>query len=174
MSEYCSVPRVAHAHATAAPSHRAPPTASPTNDLTLQRSGLLLTSVEWQKRGLPHAYISIWLEKKVRAEQINDVIREELQDQEVNPELFDDLKTHMVHGSCAFYNPRSPTGDFRQTLPVLTKGTRADEINFCLKRSELWRHGKKLYLKENMEAHSADSDCSKIILDVEEEKCPEL
>ncbi|GFW28509.1 ATP-dependent DNA helicase [Trichonephila clavipes] len=44
-------------------------------------------SVEWQKRALPHAHILIWLETKIRAEQIDDVIRTELPDQEVDPEL---------------------------------------------------------------------------------------
>ncbi|GFX68491.1 ATP-dependent DNA helicase [Trichonephila clavipes] len=65
-------------------------------------------SVEWQKRGLPHAHILIWIETKIRDEQIDDVIRAELPDQEVDPELFDVVKTHMVHGPCGSYNPRSP------------------------------------------------------------------
>lgn len=30
-------------------------------------------------------------------------------------------------------------GDFRQTLPVITKGTRADVIKACLKSSPLWQ-----------------------------------
>ncbi|GBP75771.1 hypothetical protein EVAR_60084_1 [Eumeta japonica] len=30
-------------------------------------------------------------------------------------------------------------GNFRQTLPVINKGTPADEINACLKASVLWR-----------------------------------
>jgi len=29
-------------------------------------------------------------------------------------------------------------GDFRQTLPVIRKGTQADVINACLKSSRLW------------------------------------
>ncbi|GFX68470.1 ATP-dependent DNA helicase [Trichonephila clavipes] len=65
-------------------------------------------SVEWQKRGLPHAHILIWIETKIRDEQIDDVIRAELPDQEVDPQLFDVVKTHMVHGPCGSYNPRSP------------------------------------------------------------------
>ncbi|GFV03806.1 hypothetical protein TNCV_1877541 [Trichonephila clavipes] len=65
-------------------------------------------SVEWQKRGLPHAHILIWLETEIRAEKTDDVIRAELPDQEVDPELFDVVKTHMVHGPCGSYNPRSP------------------------------------------------------------------
>ncbi|KAJ8715521.1 hypothetical protein PYW07_010003 [Mythimna separata] len=31
-------------------------------------------------------------------------------------------------------------GDFRQTLPVIARGTPADEINACLKASVLWTH----------------------------------
>ncbi|XP_037915017.1 uncharacterized protein LOC119653929 [Hermetia illucens] len=42
------------------------------------------------------------------------------------------------------------TGDFRQTLPVILKSTAADEINACLKSSNLWRYVKKLQLTTNM------------------------
>ena len=31
-------------------------------------------------------------------------------------------------------------GDFRQTLPVIARGTRADEINACLKSCFLWQN----------------------------------
>ncbi|GFT78905.1 ATP-dependent DNA helicase [Nephila pilipes] len=41
-------------------------------------------------------------------------------------------------------------GDFRQTLPVVPRGTRADEIKACLKSSILWPHIKVLSLKVNM------------------------
>ncbi|GFY37477.1 ATP-dependent DNA helicase [Trichonephila inaurata madagascariensis] len=65
------------------------------------------TNRQWQKRSLPHAHILIWLETKIKAEQIDDVIRAELQDPEVDPELFDVVKTHMVHCPCGSYNPRT-------------------------------------------------------------------
>ncbi|XP_063924681.1 ATP-dependent DNA helicase PIF6-like [Zophobas morio] len=42
------------------------------------------------------------------------------------------------------------TGDFRQTLPVVPRGTRADEVRSCLKSSYLWPQIKKLALKTNM------------------------
>ncbi|CAF4976546.1 unnamed protein product [Rotaria sp. Silwood1] len=35
-------------------------------------------------------------------------------------------------------------GNFRQTLPVIQKGTMADELKACLKSSYLWRHVKSL------------------------------
>ncbi|UYV73206.1 hypothetical protein LAZ67_10002175 [Cordylochernes scorpioides] len=41
-------------------------------------------------------------------------------------------------------------GDFRQTLPVVTRGTPADELNACLKSSYLWSHIVKMYLTVNM------------------------
>jgi hypothetical protein len=44
-------------------------------------------------------------------------------------------------------------GDFRQTLPVIPKGTMADELKACLKASYLWRHVRKLELKTNMRVH---------------------
>lgn len=45
------------------------------------------------------------------------------------------------------------SGDFRQTLPVIPKGTKADELNACLKRSILWRNIKQLQLSTNMRVH---------------------
>ena len=44
------------------------------------------------------------------------------------------------------------SGDFRQTLPVIKRGTPADELRACLKSSPLWRKVKTLKLTENMRA----------------------
>ena len=43
-------------------------------------------------------------------------------------------------------------GDFRQTLPVITRGTKADELRASLKSSYLWDHVQSLALKTNMRA----------------------
>ncbi|XP_027109519.2 uncharacterized protein [Coffea arabica] len=43
-------------------------------------------------------------------------------------------------------------GDFRQTLPVVRKGTKAEMINACLINSPLWHKLEKLQLTENMRA----------------------
>lgn len=40
--------------------------------------------------------------------------------------------------------------DFRQTLPVIPRLTAADEINACLKSTNLWRYVKKLQLEANI------------------------
>ena len=45
-------------------------------------------------------------------------------------------------------------GDFRQKLPIIQKGTRADEIHACLKSSRTLRpHVRKLHLRKNMRVH---------------------
>ncbi|KAJ8892611.1 hypothetical protein PR048_005192 [Dryococelus australis] len=44
-------------------------------------------------------------------------------------------------------------GDFRQTLPVIERGTPADEMNACLKASPLWAMVEKLHLITNMRVH---------------------
>ena len=42
------------------------------------------------------------------------------------------------------------SGDFRQTLPVIPKGSPADEIRACLKASYLWKRIKVFHLQTNM------------------------
>ncbi|XP_068618716.1 ATP-dependent DNA helicase PIF1-like [Battus philenor] len=42
------------------------------------------------------------------------------------------------------------SGVFKQTLPVIARSTATDEINACLKASNLWRYVKKLQLSVNM------------------------
>ncbi|GFX94400.1 ATP-dependent DNA helicase [Trichonephila clavipes] len=44
-------------------------------------------------------------------------------------------------------------GDFRQTLPVIQRGTPADEIQACIKSSNLWSRVENLSLKTNMRVH---------------------
>ncbi|XP_050065737.1 uncharacterized protein LOC126554744 [Aphis gossypii] len=43
--------------------------------------------------------------------------------------------------------------DFRQTLPVVPKGTRTNEVESCLKRSTLWPKINVLKLSKNMRVH---------------------
>ncbi|KAE9522406.1 hypothetical protein AGLY_017193 [Aphis glycines] len=41
-------------------------------------------------------------------------------------------------------------GDFRQTLPIISHGTPADQVDACLKNSYLWNNIKIITLKTNM------------------------
>ncbi|XP_063909244.1 uncharacterized protein LOC135126934 [Zophobas morio] len=65
-------------------------------------------SIEWQKRGLPHAHILIWLVEKIVPTQIDDIITAELPNAEEDPELFEIVKKNMIHGPCGEHNPHSP------------------------------------------------------------------
>ena len=44
-------------------------------------------------------------------------------------------------------------GDFRQTLPVVPRGTSADELNACIKRHAFWSQVTRLELTTNMRVH---------------------
>ena len=57
-------------------------------------------SVEWQKRGLPHAHILLWLKDKVHASDIDKLISAELPDPKKDKKLYDIVSKHMVHGPC--------------------------------------------------------------------------
>lgn len=45
------------------------------------------------------------------------------------------------------------TGDFRQTLPVVPGGTKADELDASIKSSFLWEHVRTMKLTKNMRVH---------------------
>ncbi|GFR23837.1 ATP-dependent DNA helicase [Trichonephila clavata] len=49
------------------------------------------------------------------------------------------------------------SGDFRQTLPVVLRGTRADIVKVCLKTTFLWPHINVLSLRINMHVHLQQS-----------------
>lgn len=55
-------------------------------------------SIEWQKRGMPHSHILIWLVNKITPNEIDQVISAEIPDPEVDPVLFDVVTKSMIHG----------------------------------------------------------------------------
>ncbi|GFR31324.1 helitron_like_N domain-containing protein [Trichonephila clavata] len=65
-------------------------------------------SVEWQKRGLPHAHILVWLIDKIRPEKIDSIISAEIPDPSTDQLLFDIVTTNMIHGPCGNLNYSSP------------------------------------------------------------------
>ncbi|XP_043262456.1 uncharacterized protein LOC122403167 [Colletes gigas] len=64
-------------------------------------------SIEWQKRGLPHAHILIWMVDKITPEQIDSVISAEIPDPEIDPELHEIVTKNMIHGPCGSLNMNS-------------------------------------------------------------------
>lgn len=68
-----------------------------------KKNTAVVYTIEFQKRGLPHAHILLWLEgikKEATASVIDEYISAELPDRDVDPEGFALVESHMIHGPC--------------------------------------------------------------------------
>ncbi|XP_045821889.1 uncharacterized protein LOC123914761 [Trifolium pratense] len=68
-------------------------------------------TIEFQKRGLPHAHILLWLDSRDKlhsAESIDSVICAELPDKNLFPKLYSTVCNFMVHGPCGSSFEASP------------------------------------------------------------------
>ena len=64
-------------------------------------------TIQWQKGGIPHAHILVWLEEKVYANQVDSIISAELLNPQEDPILYGIVKDQMIHASCGPLNSRS-------------------------------------------------------------------
>jgi hypothetical protein len=64
-------------------------------------------SIEWQKRSLPHVHILIWLENKIRPDDIDSLICAEIPDPIQDPILHEIERKNMIHGPCGTFNVNS-------------------------------------------------------------------
>jgi hypothetical protein len=65
-------------------------------------------SIEWQKRGLPHAHILIWLKEKIHSADIDKIISAELPNPEEDNTLYQVVIKNMIHGPCGNLSKNSP------------------------------------------------------------------
>ncbi|XP_025679652.1 uncharacterized protein [Arachis hypogaea] len=68
-------------------------------------------TIEFQKRGLPHAHILVWLQNVGRlqtTEIMDEVISAELPDPVRFPKLYSVVTKYMIHGPCGKLRPSSP------------------------------------------------------------------
>ena len=79
------------------------------SEMVFGKPQLLLYSMEWQKRGLPHYHLLLWLtaEHRITPDKIDDVICAEIPNPTVEPELHQIVISNMVHGPCGSINPQS-------------------------------------------------------------------
>ncbi|KAH9112474.1 hypothetical protein AeMF1_013201 [Aphanomyces euteiches] len=64
--------------------------------------------MEWQKRGLPHVHLLLWLKEKIRPEQVDDIISAEIPDPVRDPLLYKAVTENMIHGPYGIENPTCP------------------------------------------------------------------
>ncbi|GBN56421.1 hypothetical protein AVEN_166068-1 [Araneus ventricosus] len=60
--------------------------------------------VEWQKRGLPHIHILLWLKDKLKLNQIDNIISAEIPDPSSDKKLHDIFVKNMMHRPCGPHN----------------------------------------------------------------------
>lgn len=68
-------------------------------------------TIEFQKRGLPHAHIVLWLsdgDKLMSSKEINNIISAEIPDKETDLIGYEAVVQFMMHGPCGEANPRCP------------------------------------------------------------------
>jgi hypothetical protein len=80
--------------------------------------------IEFQKRGLPHCHMLIWIDKPDiprTSADIDQTICAEISDKETHPRLFEIIMSNMIHGPCGKdLNDKSPCmddGECTKSLP---------------------------------------------------------
>lgn len=64
-------------------------------------------SIEWQKRGLPHVHILIWLKNKIRPDDIDSLICAEIPDSIQDLILHEIVRKNIIYGPCGTFNVNS-------------------------------------------------------------------
>ena len=80
------------------------------SEMVFGKAQAWLYSIEWQKHGLPHCHLLLWLSANYRItpDKINDVICTEIPDPSVDPEVHQMVMSNMVYGPCSCINHNSP------------------------------------------------------------------
>ena len=98
-------------------------------------------TIEWQKRGLPHVHILLWLKEKIHPSEIDSVISAEIPDPTLDPELYKLVTSHMIHGpecnctkTVTFQNGRRVTQCVKKYPREFLKETKTDHDGYPLYR----------------------------------------
>ncbi|GKA28723.1 putative PIF1 DNA helicase/replication protein A1-like protein [Tanacetum coccineum] len=81
------------------------------DDHTFGRVEGVVYTIEFQKRGLPHCHILLWLEpqdKLMTTGKIDHYISAEILNKDEDPQLYQLVTNHMMHGPCCVENPSCP------------------------------------------------------------------
>ncbi|KAL8587191.1 hypothetical protein ACOMHN_013277 [Nucella lapillus] len=98
---------------------------------------------------LKKAKLIVWDECTMAHKKALEAVNLSLQDIRDSPKIFGRVTLLLA-------------GDFRQTLPIITGGTPADELSACLKSSHLWNGVSTLKLSTNMRAQICQDSSSEL------------
>lgn len=79
--------------------------------------------IEFQKRGLPHVHMLIWLDPKDRpsnVEKIDELVSAEIPCKQSDPIAYEAVKNYMIHGPCGkdcTYSPCMVKGKCMRHFP---------------------------------------------------------
>lgn len=112
-------------------------------------------TIEWQKRGLPHAHILLWLKTKIRAPEIDLVISAEIPDENTDPILHKIVTDNMIHGPCGVNNPEQGcmvNGKCSKNFPkAFVNETQSEENGYPqYRRRNLQNGGKSISLRKSV------------------------
>lgn len=80
-------------------------------------------TIEFQKRGLPHMHLLVWLERAshiIDPTDVDELISAEIPDPILDPDLHATVTTSMIHGPCGPNNPTQACWD--REKQTCTKG----------------------------------------------------
>ena len=107
-------------------------------------------TIEWQKRGLPHAHLLSWLQESIKQTQLDSIISAEIPNIE-DEQLYNTVKNNMIHGPCGYLNIKSPcmsNGKCSKNFPKnFIEETQTDRDGYPLYRRRHANNGGKIVTK---------------------------